>query len=128
MKVKYTTKDVRANTTYVELERDQHTQVLGVLIEWLSLLNEGVRDPKNDMNFYFEGMTNMPKMSRGRENSITSYIAGILNNQLFRPNSKTGRYQEDFTKDNIDWIQHISIGLNKEFGTEVIEFSEALWG
>jgi hypothetical protein len=127
MKVKYTTKDVRAGTTYVELDRDQHNQVLGYLMQWLSLLNEGVRDPKEELNGFFEGQSTLPKMSRGRQNSVTSYIAGMLNNQLFRPNSKTGRYQVNFTLENIDWIQQISIGMNQVFGTEVIEFSEAIW-
>lgn len=128
MKVKYATKDVRAGTTYVELDRDQHTEILGYMIQWLSLLNEGVRDPKADLGGFFEGQTTLPKMSRGKQNSVTSYIAGILNNQLFCPNAKTGRYQQDFTKENIDWIQQISIGMNQVFGTEVIEFSEAIWG
>jgi hypothetical protein len=128
MKVKYNTKDVRAGTTYVELDRDQHTEILGYLIQWLAYLNEGVRDPRADLNGFFEGQSVLPKMSRGRENSVTSYIAGILNNQLFRPNAKTGRYQEDFTKDNIDWIGQISIGMNGICGTPVIEFSESVWG
>lgn len=128
MKVKYTVKDVRAGTTYVELDRNQHTEVQGRMFEWISLLNEGVRDPKNDMQIFFEGHPDLPKMSRGRQNSVTSYLAGILNNQLFRANPKTGRYQADFTKDNIDWIQNISIGMNQVFGTEVIEFSESVWG
>jgi hypothetical protein len=67
-------------------------------------------------------------MSRGLENSVTSYLAGILNNQLFRANPKTGRYQQDFTLDNIEWIESISIGMNQVFGTEKIEFSESVWG
>ena len=67
-------------------------------------------------------------MSRGKLNSVTSYLAGILNNQLFRPNEKTGRYQQDFTLDNIEWIESISIGMNKVFGTDTIEFSESVWG
>jgi len=128
MKVKYTTRDVRAGTTYVELDKDQHTEIQGRMIEWIMLLNEGVRDPKNDMDMFFEGHANLPKMSRGKQNSVTSYIAGILNNQLFRPNPKTGRYQQDFTKDNIEWIESISLGMNRVFGTEVIEFEESMWG
>lgn len=128
MKVKYTVKDVRAGTTYVELDRDQHTEIQGRMIEWITLLNEGVRDPKNDMAIFFEGQPDLPKMSRGKQNSVTSYLAGILNNQLFRPNEKTGRYQQDFTLDNIEWIESISIGMNKVFGTDTIEFSESVWG
>lgn len=128
MKVKYTVKDVRAGTTYVELDPDQHAEIQGRMFEWISLLNEGVRDPKNDMQIFFEGHPDLPKMSRGKTNSVTSYLAGILNNQLFRPNEKTGRYQQDFTKDNIEWIESISIGMNRVFGTEPIEFSEAIWG
>jgi len=127
MKVKYTTKDVRAGTTYVELDKDQHNEILGRMIEWLTLLAEGVRDPKEELDGFFEGQSTLPKMSRGKLNSVTSYVAGILNNQLFRPNAKTGRYQQDFTLENIDWIQQISIGMNQVFGTEVIEFSEAIW-
>lgn len=127
MKVKYTVKDVRAGTTYVELDKDQHTEIQGRMIEWISLLNEGVRDPKNDMGMFFDGHPDLPKMSRGKQNSVTSYLAGILNNQLFRPNEKTGRYQQDFTLDNIEWIESISIGMNRVFGTDTIEFSEAIW-
>lgn len=127
MKVKYTTKDVRAGTTYVELDRDQKNEILGYLIQWLAHLNEGVRNPREDLTGFFEGQSVLPKMSRGRENSVTSYIAGILNNQLFRPNAKTGRYQEDFTKDNIDWIQQISIGMSEIAGTPVIDFQESMW-
>jgi hypothetical protein len=128
MKAKSTVNDVRAGTTYVELDRDQHAEIQGRMIEWITLLNEGVRDPKNDMQIFFDGHENLPRMSRGRPNSVTSYLAGILNNQLFRPNPKTGRYQQDFTKDNIDWIESISIGMNRVFGTETIEFSESVWG
>lgn len=127
MKVKYTTKDVRAGTTYVELDKNQHMQIQGLLIEWLALLNEDVRNPRAELGGFFEGQATLPKMARGRENSVASYIAGILNNQLFRPNEKTGRYQQDFTKENIDWIQQISIGMNQVFGTELVEFSEAIW-
>jgi hypothetical protein len=127
MKVKYTTKDVRAGTTYVEIDKAQHDTILGYMIQWLALLNEDVRNPKADLNGFFEGQSSLPKMGRGRENSVTSYIAGILNNQLFRANAKTGRYQQDFTLENIDWIQQISIGMNQVFETEVIEFSEAIW-
>tara|TARA_R110002126_G_scaffold243517_3_gene386940 strand:- start:9128 stop:9514 length:387 start_codon:yes stop_codon:yes gene_type:complete len=127
MKVKYTTKDVRAGTTYVELDRDQKNEILGYLIQWLAHLNEGVRNPKEDLGGFFEAQSVLPKMARGRDNSVTSYIAGILNNQLFRPNAKTGRYQEDFTRDNIEWIQQISIGMNGIAGTPVIEFSESMW-
>jgi len=127
MKVKYTTKDVRAGTTYVEIDRDQQAEVQGRMIEWLTLLNEGVRDPKNDLGMFFDAHPDLPKMSRGRPNSVASYLAGILNNQLFRPNEKTGRYQQDFTLDNIEWIESISIGMNKIFGTAAIEFAESVW-
>ena len=127
MQVKYTTKDVRAGTTYVEIDRDQQAEVQGRMIEWLALLNEDVRDPKEDLGMFFEGHPDMPRMSRGRQNSVASYIAGILNNQLFRPNTRTGRYQQDFTKENTEWIEHISIGMNQVFGTEIIEFTESMW-
>jgi hypothetical protein len=127
MEIKYIEKDTRAGTTYVEIDRDQHTELLGRLIEWLALLNEGIRDPKAELEGFFAGRVELPKMSRGRLNSATSYIAGILNNQLFRPNEKTGRYQTDFTKDNIEWIETFSIKLNAAIGTETITFAEALW-
>jgi hypothetical protein len=127
MEIKYVEKDTRAGTTYVEIDQDQHAELLGRLMEWLALLNEGVRDPKADQAMFFDGHPDLPKMSRGRSNSVASYIAGILNNQLFRPNEKTGRYQQDFTKDNIEWIESISIGMNRVLGTEKISFAEALW-
>jgi hypothetical protein len=127
MEIKYIEKDTRAGTTYVEMDRDQHNQVLGQLIEWLTLLNEDARDPKNDLGMFFDGHPELPKMSRGKQNSVTSYIAGMLNNQLFRPNDKTGRYQQDFTKENIKWIGNISIGMNQIFGTDTITFAEAMW-
>lgn len=127
MKVKYTTKDVRAGTTYVELDRDQHAEIQGRMFEWLTLLNEDVRDPKADLGMFFEGHPDLPKMSRGKQNSVASYISGILNNQLFRPNAKTGRYQQDFTKENTEWIESISIGMNRIFGTDTIEFEESVW-
>ena len=128
MEIKYIEKDTRAGTTYVELDKDQHTELLGRLIEWLALLNEGIRDPKNELEIYFEGSPNLPKMSYGKLNSATSYIAGILNNQLFRPNPKTGRYQQDFTLDNIEWIETFSIKLNRSVGTDTITFTKSLWG
>jgi hypothetical protein len=127
MEIKYIEKDTRAGTTYVEIDRDQHTELLGRLIEWLALLNEGIRDPNTELEGFFAGRVELPKMSRGRLNSATSYIAGILNNQLFRPNEKTGRYQTDFTKDNIEWIETFSIKLNAAIGTDTITFAEALW-
>lgn len=127
MKVKYTTKDVRAGTTYVELDRDQHTEILGYLIQWLAYLNEGVRDPRADLGGFFEGQEALPKMSRGRINSVASYLAGMLNNQVFIPNKKTGRYQADFTLENIQWIGQISLGMNEVCGTDVIEFVESMW-
>jgi hypothetical protein len=128
MKVKYTTKDVRAGTTYVELDKEQHSLILGYMIQWLTYLNENVRDPKADLGAFFEPQKDLPMMGRGKQNSIASYIAGILNNQLFYPNAKTGRYQENFTLDNIQWIQQISHGLADECGTPRIEFTESLWG
>ena len=127
MKVKYTTRDVRAGTTYVELDRDQHAEVQGYMIQWLTYLNENVRNPKSDLSAFFEPQKELPMMGRGRQNSIASYIAGILNNQLFYPNAKTGRFQQDFTLDNIQWIQQISLGLAEECGTPPIEFAESVW-
>jgi hypothetical protein len=127
MRVKYTTRDVRAGTTYVELDPDQQREVQGRMFEWITLLNEGVRDPKADLGMFFDGHPDLPKMSRGRQNSVASYLAGILNNQLFRPNARTGRYQQDFTKENIEWIESISIGMSKIFGTDIIEFAESMW-
>lgn len=127
MEIKYIEKDTRAGTTYVEIDKNQHDEVLGRMLEWLTLLNEGVRDPKADLGMFFEPHPDLPKMSRGKANSVTSYISGILNNQLFRPNEKTGRYQADFTKDNIEWIESISIGMNRVLGTDTITFTEALW-
>jgi hypothetical protein len=66
-------------------------------------------------------------MSRGRQNSVASYVAGILNNQVFVPNAKTGRYQTDFTLENIQWIGQISLGMNSVCGSDVIEFVESMW-
>lgn len=127
MKVKYTTKDVRAGTTYVEIDRDQHTEILGYLIQWLAYLNEGIRDPRAELDGFFEGQESLPKMSRGKQNSVASYIAGILNNQVFIPNKKTGRYQTDFTLENVQWIGQISIGMSEVCGTPVIEITESMW-
>jgi hypothetical protein len=127
MKVKYTTRDVRAGTTYVELDKDQHLEIQGYMFQWITHLNENVRDPKQDLGCFFEPQNELPRMGRGKQNSIVSYIAGILNNQLFYPNAKTGRYQQDFTLDNIQWIQQISHGLADICGTPCIEFTESVW-
>ena len=124
--VKYNTKSTAATTDYVDISLEDHTRVHAEMIGWITRLNEDLANKSSGVEGFFKPRIELPKR-RGGQNSVMSYISGILNNQLFRPNSKTGRLQADFTEENLDWINIVSGYMHEVYGTEVIVFEEHVW-
>lgn len=125
-KITFTQKQTSASTVYVDISKDDHDTVLGYMFAWNAFGAEFHNDPKADIEFFYKDQPKLPRMTKGRMNSIASYIGGILNNQLFRAN-KNGNYQRDFTLENIAHIQRISEIMHDLCDTEVLQFEESMW-
>jgi len=126
MKIPFTVKDTSANTVYVDIAKNDHDKIIGCIFEWTAYGAEFHNDPKAEVEFFYKAQPKLPRMTKGRMNSIASYLGGILNNQLFRPN-KNGNYQRDFTLDNIMHIQRISEIMSDLCNTPVMQFEESMW-
>lgn len=124
--ITFSQKDTSASTIYVDIAKQDHDLVLGYMFAWNAFAAEFHNDPNADIEFFYKTQPKLPRMSKGRQNSIASYIGGILNNQLFRPN-KNGNYQRDFTLENIEHIQRISEIMADLCDTEVLQFEESMW-
>lgn len=120
-KIYYSKKQTSANTQYTTISTVDKITIMQTLLQLLCLINEG--DTTNDkllkecINTCHSRTTGLPK-SRNGQNSIASYLGGLIYNLKFGT-------QRDYTEIQLEAIQKITANLSDIFPTIThLEFYE----
>lgn len=107
--IEYTIKITTANTDYTMIDDNDKTFIMRTLIKILASISEADnnKDMKDITSIFHAKSTKLPRSKNG-QNSIASFIGGLVNNIHFGT-------QRDYTTIQLSAIQQITGAINEIF-------------